>query len=902
MATARLLGGGGLIREMGGALPPLGWLLRPLLLGAGLAVLLTQPAASSSSLSSQSQSSNPHFPYGAPALFTLSLSGMVPVVFSGADDGHVEMDGFLERLSARIDGREPDEPALQPPPPPPPRPPPPQPPQPRGDDGAGVAGLTAEAFAETLPVRLNKINPDLSQKTGGRTTLAAGVTERTINLVDGAGKEGRYKLRQNLPNGGYSIVTEEGKRVGLNELQLLEGSRKNRGGGGDTASAPPAEESTVYAGLGVAEQTRINQALSGLERRRDATVGGFDSDDDAASSKGGSGRKKRRSGGKDRAKANGGAPLDRPGSFMPASDKFIGSGGYPPRPVLPAGVAVQRYPSGPAQLHRVAPVSKAEKKSALDDEWRQFNTAPVAAHQWQDEGAKVYVLVQVSAVDIKRTIVDIRRDEVRVMTWNIVGQPVKCHLLLHGTVVPKNSYWEVGDRGGIDIALHKRDPDDSWPKLLRAEIDPIALGELPHGAAAAPVTVRLPHKRLPCDEPLILNHAVALHAGRIPVPRQCQLNNPISAAADWVRRQQENEWDHTCDMLLPEAVFYAEDSAAMQGVSTWFDELHSVSFPHRLSLTYPGSSSGDADGSSVTDGGGEAEIGKIFDADGGPDVAQNRVQSYLLGRGVNDTQSWGSWTQLGNTWRALAQPYRAVQCFRKALHLKGSDDPDVLLNLGLVVQHAGHPEDALVLIDRAVELAPRGMLYRYIRATLYDIIPGRERDALAEYEAVVKITPLFQPALERIKHHTIATLIEALPYPVSAMMEHLPWLGDLYWLLSGGQVGGHMHGFIQLDPPAGRAVPHYVDVPWPINVRLELRYSIETCVAIIGTSMLVFFYLKPFEAIFGAMDRVLDHLLGTDGGGVHDGGSGRGTRGKRRGGAPTGGGSAWASTSFGAVR
>lgn len=112
--------------------------------------------------------------------------------------------------------------------------------------------------------------------------------------------------------------------------------------------------------------------------------------------------------------------------------------------------------------------------------------------------------------------------------------------------------------------------------------------------------------------------------------------------------------------------------------------------------------------------GGEREIGSIFEADGGPEVAQQRVESYLLGRGVNDTQSWGmshsilpvisfcihkllrnlhrppgSWTQLGNTWRALADPYKAVQCFRKALSLKGSDDPDVLLNLALVVQHSG---------------------------------------------------------------------------------------------------------------------------------------------------------------------------------------------------------------------
>ena len=90
------------------------------------------------------------------------------------------------------------------------------------------------------------------------------------------------------------------------------------------------------------------------------------------------------------------------------------------------------------------------------------------------------------------------------------------------------------------------------------------------------------------------------------MPRKCQFNNPISAPADWARRQQQQkeevddegtvadsaapvEGDRawSCDMLVPEAVFYAEDSPAMAGVSTWMDELVAVSFQHRLSLAYP---------------------------------------------------------------------------------------------------------------------------------------------------------------------------------------------------------------------------------------------------------------------------------------------------------------------------
>ena len=429
-------------------------MLRPLVLAAGLCAVLTQPAASSVS--------DTH----SAVLLSLSFSGILSVSLCvDTDDGHVEMGGFLERLSARIDGRE-----LPLPPPPPPPPPPPttttttttthrQPPPPEAH---------TEPPLETLPVRLNKINPDLSRKT-------AGVTERTINLVDSTGKEGRYKLRQDLPNGGYSIVTEEGKKVDLNELQL--GSHKKGAGGDSTASntGPPAVAPTTFAGIGAAEQARIRKAIADFDEQRELA----DADEDEAVSSRAGGRKKRRakSGGE-----GGLSQLRQVLSSPPPSSTFAGSGAYPPRPAPSPGVAVQRYASGPARSGPTSPAAgKAAKRHverALDEEWLQFQQAPVGAHQWQDEGAKLYLLVQISAVDVLRTTVDIRRDEVRVMTWNILGQPIKCHVgPLYGAIVPKHSYWEMAERGGIDIALHKREPDVAWPQLLRTEIDPIALGE-----------------------------------------------------------------------------------------------------------------------------------------------------------------------------------------------------------------------------------------------------------------------------------------------------------------------------------------------------------------------------------------------------------------------------------------
>lgn len=357
----------------------------------------------------------------------------------GSDDGHVEMDGFLERLSARIDGRETDEPLR------PLRPPPASPPA--GSDGVDMAAETAKAFAETVPRQEAGREPDLIQRVAG--SVSAGVREHTIDLVD------------------------------LSELQKSHGD--DDGGGHPSAlpdPSPDVDGITYYAGIGPAQRTRIKQAtllFNQIDSKRGTPAGALDGDEEAASSRGGGGRKKRRGGGKDNGKTAIGATTSPspPGQLM-------GSSGYPPRQVQSGGVAVQHFASGPARPHYDAHSTKAERQAALDDSWRDFNSlnAPTAAHQWQDEGTKVVVLVQISAVDMLRTTVDIRRDEVRVMTWNIVDKPARCHITpLYGTVAPKLSFWEVGERGGIDITLHKRDPDVAWPHLMRTETDPVTLGK-----------------------------------------------------------------------------------------------------------------------------------------------------------------------------------------------------------------------------------------------------------------------------------------------------------------------------------------------------------------------------------------------------------------------------------------
>ena len=137
-----------------------------------------------------------------------------------------------------------------------------------------------------------------------------------------------------------------------------------------------------------------------------------------------------------------------------------------------------------------------------------------------------------------------------------------------------------------------------------------------------------------------------LHAGRIPVPRKCQFNNPISAPADWARRRQQRQKEkeegdeaitaddvdaEACALLVPEAVFYAEDSAAMKGVTTWVDELFPVSFPHRLSLTYPTPAPGE-----------HGDLGGVGKIRGGSQRAAYSPLPLIFSYNI-DESSWHRW-------------------------------------------------------------------------------------------------------------------------------------------------------------------------------------------------------------------------------------------------------------------
>jgi hypothetical protein len=108
---------------------------------------------------------------------------------------------------------------------------------------------------------------------------------------------------------------------------------------------------------------------------------------------------------------------------------------------------------------------------------------------------------------------------------------------------------------------------------------------------------------------------------------------------------------------------------------------------------------------------------------------------------------------------------------------------------------------------------------------------------------------------------------------------------------------GNMDGFRQLTPPppplsrpavvGAPAVLERIDLPWPINVRLELRYSIETCVGIVCAALAVFVYINPSDTLFALIDRAINRIMpdtAAAAGGGGAAGEGQGGRGGKGGG------------------
>jgi TolB-like protein/lipoprotein NlpI len=123
----------------------------------------------------------------------------------------------------------------------------------------------------------------------------------------------------------------------------------------------------------------------------------------------------------------------------------------------------------------------------------------------------------------------------------------------------------------------------------------------------------------------------------------------------------------------------------------------------------------------------------------------------------------------------------AVQAFKRALALSPNDANVLKLYAEMLRQDVGTLEQALAMIDRAIELDPYFTVSRTVRAAIYEAMGMRDR-AAAEYRTVIELDPTSSVALSAYANFAMYQLGDyglALRNFTQAM-EHDPGSPQLY--------------------------------------------------------------------------------------------------------------------------
>lgn len=177
----------------------------------------------------------------------------------------------------------------------------------------------------------------------------------------------------------------------------------------------------------------------------------------------------------------------------------------------------------------------------------------------------------------------------------------------------------------------------------------------------------------------------------------------------------------------------------------------------------------------------EPSVANLFVAQDGVDVVRRGLEVSLLETGRDHPVAWTVWSQLGNTWRAHGDVYKAIQCFRRALVLS-PDNPDVLLNLAVVLGNMGYHANARQLIEVSVSKKPDGVLHRFVYGSILQR-QGFMREAIESFRRCLALDPKFSLAGDRLR------ALSADP----RYHHDFPGFDDLYNESAGGQFPLTLH-------------------------------------------------------------------------------------------------------------
>jgi adenylate cyclase len=90
------------------------------------------------------------------------------------------------------------------------------------------------------------------------------------------------------------------------------------------------------------------------------------------------------------------------------------------------------------------------------------------------------------------------------------------------------------------------------------------------------------------------------------------------------------------------------------------------------------------------------------------------------------------------------RPEEAIPLFEKAIRLNPNATPFTFVNFGLALRNAGRFEEAVPALKKGIQRAPDNIMAHIGLASTYSLM-GREKEARAEAQEILRINPMFSP-------------------------------------------------------------------------------------------------------------------------------------------------------------
>lgn len=111
--------------------------------------------------------------------------------------------------------------------------------------------------------------------------------------------------------------------------------------------------------------------------------------------------------------------------------------------------------------------------------------------------------------------------------------------------------------------------------------------------------------------------------------------------------------------------------------------------------------------------------------------------------------SWISFNMAAYYWRTQGNATNAIDCVRRALHFSPREFKYIsLINLGNILHHSRHSEEAAIVVRAAVDNAPDIAISHFTLGNIYAVLADYNKSATC-FENTLKIQPDFESAEQR---------------------------------------------------------------------------------------------------------------------------------------------------------